>query len=178
MNEREGATTGNDYFPPLSELRELRRRRSEDLHERVQTIGRAAQEFCEKMSALGERPHDYAFVSDIAQRCFLVLFYKVYDPQEASDAAAARIEQPTLRGYVIYASDGEDDLEHRLFVGCDGYVADYADEGVGGCASLFADRDGDASVNRAKDLMHDALTGSATMFRQIGSSAEAAEDDL
>ena len=159
---------GDDFFPPLSELRELSRRRSEDLHERVQTLGRAAQEFCEKMSALGERPHDYAFVSDIAQRGWLVLFHKVYDPQEAPDAAAARIEQPALRGYVIYAPAGEDDSENRLFVGCEGYVADYADEGVGGCASLFADSDGDAFVRRARDLMHDALTGSATVFRQSG----------
>lgn len=169
---------GDDFFPPLSELRELRRRRSEDLHERVQTLGRAAQEFCEKMSALGERPNDYAFVSDIAQRCWLVLFHKVYDPQEAPDAAAARIEQPVLRGYIICASEVEDDSENRLFVGCDGYVADYTDEGVGGCASLFADREVDALVKRAKDLMHDALTGTATVFRQMGSSAEAAEGDL
>ena len=158
---------GDDFFPPLSELQELRRRRSEDLHERVQTLGRAAQEFCEKMSALGERPHDYAFVSDIAQRCWLVLFHKVYHPQEASDVATARIEQPTLCGYVICSRTGDADSENRLFVGCDGYVADYADEGVAGCASLFAETDGEVFVKRAKDFMYGALTGSATVFHAV-----------
>jgi hypothetical protein len=166
-----------EYFPPLEELVEQRRQRTAALVTRLQTLGQAAQEFCEKMSALRERPQDYAFVSDITQRSWFVLFQKVYDPREVPDAAA-RMEQPTLRGYVICASAGEDDSEHRLFVGCDGYVADYADEGVGGCASLFAQSDGDAFVKRAKDFMYGALTGNATVFRQIGSSAEAAEGDL
>jgi len=158
---------GDEFFPTLGELQEVRRRRSEDRQARVQVVGQMAQEFCEKMSALRERPHDYAFVSDITQRSWFVLFHTVYDPREAPDAAANRMEQPTLRGYVICASAGEDDSEHRLFVGCDGYVADYADEGVGGCASLFADTDGDAFVKRAKDLMHHALTGSATLFHAV-----------
>jgi len=156
-----------EYFPQLEELVEQGRQRTAALVTRLQTLGQAAQEFCEKMSALRERPHDYAFVSDITQRSWFVLFHKVYDPREAPDAAVARMEQPTLRGYVICASAGEDDSEHRLFVGCDGYVADYSDEGVGGCASLFADKDGDAFVKRAKDLMHGALTGSATVFHAV-----------
>jgi hypothetical protein len=166
-----------EYFPPLEELVEQCRQRSVALVTRLQTLGRAAQEFCEKMSALRERPHDYAFVSDITQRSWFVLFHTVYDPREAPDAAATRIEQPTLRGYVICASSGGDDSEHRLFVGCDGYVADYADEGVGGCASLFADRDGDGFAKCAKDLMHDALTGSATVFRQTGMASGVAEGE-
>jgi hypothetical protein len=129
-----------EYFPPLEELVEKRRQRAVALVTRLQTLGRASQEFCTKMAMLDEAPSEFPYGGS------------------------------TIQGYVIPLTRVDEcgqTVETHCFIGCDGYFADYDDNGIGrpNDAILRADASADQMVDSYMKAMLDAIVGDSHVVR-------------